>query len=93
VANVPVVIISHGKNGYGAYTSGGTQFTAPPAANVDETANVTAAATIFYSREQSPQSTVCSDTAAGNFCEFDDLVAYIPATLLVTKMVSAGKLP
>lgn len=94
VLNVPVVIISHGKNGYGAYTSGGTQYTAPPAVNADETANATAASTIFYSREQSPQTSTCSDTAPNtNFCEFDDLVAYIPVSLLITRMVSAGKLP
>ena len=94
VSNIPVVIISHGKNGYGAYTPGGTSFVAPPAANTDEIANSTTASTIFYSREQSPQTSTCSDTVAGSdFCEFDDLVAYIPVSLLITRMVSAGKLP
>ena len=93
VSYIPVVIISYGKNGYGAYTSGGTQITAPPAANVDETANATATSTTFYSREQSPQASPCSDTAAGNFCEFDDLIGYIPVNLLITRMISAGKLP
>jgi type II secretory pathway pseudopilin PulG len=92
VASVPVVVISHGKNGYGAYTSGGTQYTTPPA-GIDEPANATAASTTFYSRELSPQTSPCSDTAAGNFCEFDDLVAYIPVNLLIARMVSAGKLP
>lgn len=92
VTSVPVVIISYGKNGYGAYTSGGTQYAASTV-GVDEPANANAAATIFYSREQSPQTSTCSDTAAGNFCEFDDLVAYIPVNLLITRMVSAGKLP
>ncbi len=92
VSNVPVVIMSHGRNGYGAYTPGGTQYAASTV-GVDEPANANAAATIFYSREQSPQESSCSDTAAGNFCEFDDLVVYIPATLLITRMVAAGKLP
>ena len=89
---LPLVIISHGKNGYGAYTSGGTQYTASTT-GVDEPANATAAATTFYSREQSPQASTCSDTAAGDFCEFDDLLAYIPANVLISKMVSAGRLP
>lgn len=93
VSNVPVVIISYGKNGYGAYTSGGTQITLPPAVNADETANATATSTTFYSREQSPQTSPCSDTAAGNFCEFDDLIGYIPVSVLMTRMISAGKLP
>jgi prepilin-type N-terminal cleavage/methylation domain-containing protein len=94
VSNVPVIIVSHGKNGYGAYTPGGTLVTAPPAVNADETANTPAAgSSTFYSREQSPQTSPCSDTAAGNFCEFDDIVAYIPVSVLVTRMVIAGKLP
>jgi prepilin-type N-terminal cleavage/methylation domain-containing protein len=98
---LPLVIISHGKNGYGAWNSGGpasctsaTQLTVPSTAGPDETANATSTSTIFYSREQSPQTSSCSDTTANTpFCEFDDLVAYIPANVLVTKMVSAGKLP
>ena len=94
VLNVPAVVISYGKNGYGAYTSGGTQIVAPPAANTDETANATATSWTFYSREQSPQTSSCSDTVAGQpFCEFDDLIGYIPVSVLITRMVSAGKLP
>jgi prepilin-type N-terminal cleavage/methylation domain-containing protein len=94
VSSVPAVIVSHGKNGLGAYTPNGTVFGVAPAATTDEYGNTPAAGTsTFYSREQSPQSSPCSDTAAGNFCEFDDLVAYIPVGLLVTRMVSAGKLP
>ncbi len=93
VSNLPVVIISYGKNGYGAYTSSGTQITLPPAVNADETANATATSTTFYSREQSPPTSPCSDTGAGNFCEFDDLIGYIPVSVLMTRMISAGKLP
>ena len=100
VDNLPVVIISYGKNGYGAYTPAGTQITAPPAANADETANATtiagsgSTAWIAYSREISPQTSTCSDTAASTpFCEFDDVIAYIPSNILVTRAVSAGKLP
>ena len=93
VTTIPVVVISHGRNGYGAYTPSGTAYAAPPAVNVDETANATTASTTFYSREQSPQVSTCSDTAAGSFCEYDDLVAYVPVSVLITRMVSAGKLP
>ena len=95
VSNLPLVVISHGKNGYGAYTSGGTQYSGPSLSGyVDEPANATAAATTFYSREISPATSSCSDTTAGsNFCEFDDLLVFIPANLLAARMVSAGKLP
>ena len=76
-----------------AYTSSGTQLS-PSTSGVDEPANSTATATTFYSREQSPQpSGSCSDTASGVFCEFDDLIAYIPVSVLVTRMVAAGRLP
>ncbi len=95
VSSVPVVIISHGKNGYGGYTSGGTQYSVPTLSGyTDEPANATAAATTFYSREISPEASSCSDTSAStNFCEFDDLLAFMPANLLAARMVSAGKLP
>ncbi len=94
ISNLPVVIVSYGKNGYGAYTSGGTQIVMPPAGNADETANATATSWTFYSRELTLQTGTCSDTAAGQpFCEYDDVLAFIPANVLVTKLVSAGKLP
>jgi hypothetical protein len=91
---LPAVIISHGRNGYGAYTSSGTTLAAP-AAGTDETANATHTngATTFYSRTPTPSASGCSDTAAGSFCEFDDIVAMISTPTLVARMVSAGKLP
>lgn len=94
VTGVPVVIISYGKNGYGAYSPDGTQIAGMPVINVDETANATPASLTFYTREQSAQTSSCSDTAAGQaFCEYDDLLAYVPVSVLDTRMVSAGKLP
>jgi prepilin-type N-terminal cleavage/methylation domain-containing protein len=95
------VIISHGKNGYGAYQSGGSAVAFPaswPAlANVDEYANaIHAASTDFFSRPPTrapndPSS--CTDVAAGDFCEFDDIVAMITPNVLIARMVSAGRLP
>jgi prepilin-type N-terminal cleavage/methylation domain-containing protein len=92
---LPAVIISHGKNGYGAYTTAGVLIAAP-SAGTDEAANAThsAAATIFYSRTPTPAASGCSDTAAGSpFCGFDDVVAMISAPVLIARMVSAGRLP
>lgn len=91
---LPAVIISHGKNGYGAYTSSGTTLAAP-AAGTDEAANATHTngATTFYSRTPTPSASGCSDTAAGSFCEFDDIVVMISTPTLIARMVSAGKLP
>ncbi len=106
VAVVPAVIISHGKNGYGAWQSSGGQLTLPPAGS-DEAAN--AAGNIstltgsyptwtFYSRTPTSAASGCVDPAplgAGGppFCEFDDIVATITTNALIARMVAAGKLP
>ena len=51
--------------------------------------------TTFYSRLQAPYNASCSDPASGTlpFCEFDDVVAMISPSMLVARMVSAGRLP
>jgi prepilin-type N-terminal cleavage/methylation domain-containing protein len=92
---LPVVIVSHGKNGYGAYSTGGA-LQPSPAAGTDEAANAThtTAATVFYSRNPTPAATACSDTTAGSaFCEFDDIVGMISAPILAARVVAAGRLP
>ena len=90
---LPAVIISHGKNGAGAYTPGGVTLAAP--AGADEIANAThsSAATTFFSRIPTPSRSPCSDAAGPSFCEFDDIVVMIPSNTLITRMVAAGKLP
>ncbi len=97
----PVVIISHGKNGYGPSAHG---LTMPPASNEDETTN--ASLTIIkpedkkdwrllkYSRFATPPASPCSDTVEGQpFCEFDDLVTWISPYVLFNRLIAAGKLP
>ena len=96
-SSLAAVIISHGKNGGGAFTpTGGTQQVLLPAnAGADETANAAHAdaTTSFVSRVQTPsQFGSCSD-ATGTFCEFDDLVVMISSNVLIARMVAAGKLP
>jgi prepilin-type N-terminal cleavage/methylation domain-containing protein len=90
---LPAVIISHGKNGAGAYTSGGATLPAP--AGADELANASHAstATTFFSRPPTPAAAPCSDAAGPSFCEFDDIVLMIASNTLITRMVAAGKLP
>jgi prepilin-type N-terminal cleavage/methylation domain-containing protein len=92
--SLPAVFISAGKNGYGAYTSQGTLYAAVPASNADETTNATAATVAFISRDKADVSSPCSDTAGATaMCEFDDLIAWIPLTTLMNRMVVSGKLP
>jgi len=90
---LPAVIISHGKNGFGAYTPGGGPRLAVPA-GTDEALNATDAGTTFFSRTPTPFASGCSDPTSGSpFCEFDDIVVMISSNTLITRMVAAGKLP
>ena len=92
---LPVVIISHGKNGGGAYTpAGGATLAMPANAGADETANqLHTTGTTFVSRVQTPaQFGACND-ATGTFCEFDDIVVMISSNVLMARMIAAGKLP
>src|SRR5262249_24426619 len=95
--SLAAVIISHGKNGSGAYTSaGGSTLVAMPAhAGADETTNAahSAATTTFVSRVQTPSQFGACNDASGTFCEFDDIVVMISTNVLMARMVAAGKLP
>lgn len=100
---IPAVIVSHGKNGYGAYQTTGVQMLLP--VGTHELANVTGtpaatptswfASYAYYSRNYSAYAGTCSDTVISSspFCEFDDVLAWISPSTLVARMVSAGKLP
>lgn len=96
-SSLAAVIISHGKNGGGAYTpAGGSTLTALPGnAGADETTNAahSDATTTFVSRVQTPSQFGACNDATGTFCEFDDIVAMIPSNMLITRMIAAGKLP
>lgn len=108
-AALPAVFISHGKNGYGAWQPSGIRLTSPPAgtdeaANAFGTATAPASQVVFiqqafFSRNPTPAASGCVDPAPGAagvaspLCEFDDIVIAISASTLVSRMVSAGKLP
>ncbi|MEO8331545.1 MAG: type II secretion system protein [Gallionella sp.] len=77
-ANVPAIIISHGKNGAGAYTRQGTQLAV--GSNLDEKDNSNGAGDSKY---------VSHAQTSG----FDDLVDWITPNILYNRMVTAGKLP
>ncbi|MGD9788311.1 MAG: type II secretion system protein [Sulfuricellaceae bacterium] len=77
IANqIPAVIVSHGKNGLGAYSQDGGQLAL--SSDVDEIENSNANAD-FVSK--SPTAT------------FDDLVGWLSANTLFSRMVAARKLP
>lgn len=88
--NVPAVVVSFGKNGYGALSvnSTGGRNIPPAAASLDELANQPGPGPthpIFVSR-------TLTLPGAGR-TEFDDLVVWISPNVLFNRMVAAGKLP
>ena len=104
---LPAVIISHGKNGFGAWQTNGTRLNPIPTGN-DEAANVNMNTTAtpsgsyqswaFYSRIRTPAAAGCVDpvppaTSAAPACEFDDIVVMITSNALIARTVAAGRLP
>jgi prepilin-type N-terminal cleavage/methylation domain-containing protein len=104
---LPAVIISHGKNGFGAWQTSGIRLSPIPSGN-DEAANLSGAPTAiptggyaswaFYSRTRAPSAASCVDpapgaTSAAPACEFDDIVMMISSNALIARMVAAGRLP
>ena len=77
---LPVVIVSHGKNGAGAFNSSGGTNPAPSSA--DEIAN------------QDTDNNFVQRTSNSNAAsEFDDLVVWISPYVLINRMLAAGKWP
>ncbi|MDR3298807.1 MAG: type II secretion system GspH family protein [Candidatus Accumulibacter sp.] len=79
-SNLPAVVVSHGKNGAGAFNAlGGTN---PAPVGADEISNRNASNN-FVSHV--PSSVTGS--------EFDDIVIWISPYILFNRMIAAGKLP
>jgi prepilin-type N-terminal cleavage/methylation domain-containing protein len=74
---VPAIIVSHGANGRGAYLPGGNA-TPLSAGTGNELENSNSDAT-FVNKVPDPN--------------FDDIVVWLPTSILANRMISAGKLP
>jgi len=81
---IPAVIFSHGKSNWGT-NDAGTILPDNSATNADEDNNNTGP-TNYFSRLP-----VTDTTATGG--EFDDTVIWLPTTILVNRLITAGKLP
>lgn len=91
--NVPAIVISHGRNGFGATSTAGLLRPVPPATNIDELEN-TNAGSVFMSRIFAKENAGCDDADETlSFCEYDDLVKWLSPALLNNRMVVAGQLP
>lgn len=78
---LPAVVVSHGKNGFGATTSGNLANPAP--ASADELENADVNDSDFVSHTFSPPGPN----------EFDDLIIWISPNILYSRLISAGRLP
>jgi prepilin-type N-terminal cleavage/methylation domain-containing protein len=84
--NVPVVLISSGAKNTG-YLETGTLLPDSSTTNLDEETNTAVSSqTTFISR-------IATDVTSTGGGEFDDIVTWIPTTILINRMVTAGQLP
>ena len=94
---LPAVVISHGRNGFGAQTITGVEL--PELTGDDERQTFRVVGRDkekpFMSRGYSRGSSGCDDNGPENtpLCEYDDLVVWLAPTILNGRMVSAGRLP
>lgn len=84
--DIPVVIMSVGKNGVWGYRDDGTQVADGSATNVDEDTNGNGNGRIFQNR------TATSNTAITGG-EIDDVVTWVSPNVYLNRMVAAGQLP
>ncbi|NRR31854.1 type II secretion system protein [Oxalobacteraceae bacterium] len=85
-ADTVAVILSHGKNGFGAVSDQGVTLIDTSASNPDEKTNQELAGVNFVARG-------ISDNPNAPGGEFDDLVVWISPNILYSRMVAAQKLP
>lgn len=82
---VPAVILSYGKNGFGARNASGNINQAPASADEIENTAAGVASEIFVMRTLTPAGTPAD--------EFDDQVAWLSPNILFNRMVAAQRLP
>lgn len=85
INDIPAVVLSHGKNGFGGFSELGVPNGAVVGGNADERTNASEAGIAFVSRDPS------QGNAPGG--EYDDLVAWVSPNILFSRMVAAGVLP
>lgn len=98
---VPAVIISYGKNGYGAKRLDDTSIPTPQLwtdtkADEERNTNVDVEFLMRHYTAEPAGVPLCDDDDASDdvpYCEFDDIVVWISANVLRYRLVQAGRLP
>jgi hypothetical protein len=83
VDSAVAIVLSHGRNGYGAINAL-TDTANPTSTSADEAANSDGDKDLVYRTRSAAGST------AG---EFDDVVTWLSRSILMGRMIAAGKLP
>jgi prepilin-type N-terminal cleavage/methylation domain-containing protein len=91
-SEIPAVLVSHGRNGFGATGVDGSARDDPNGGDEIENADDD---DVFYTRAYTQGGAGCSDSPDENspLCEFDDLVLWVAPTVLNDRLVSGGRLP
>ncbi len=91
-SEIPAVIVSHGRNGFGATGVDGAGRDAPGGGDEIENADDD---DVFYTRSYTQGGAGCGDSTdeSSPLCEFDDLVLWVAPTVLNDRLVSGGRLP
>jgi prepilin-type N-terminal cleavage/methylation domain-containing protein len=84
--DIPAVVMSHGKNGFGATSEQGVRIADASSTNADEKTNAGDEGTRFIARP-------ANDDARQPGGEFDDMVSWVSPNILVSRMVAAQRLP
>jgi type II secretory pathway pseudopilin PulG len=84
--DIPAVVLSQGRNGFGAFSDVGVQAADMGQGNVDEKANFQSEGRIFIARGQAD-----NPAAAGG--AYDDIVVWLSPNILYNRMLAAQRLP
>lgn len=84
--DIPAVILSHGRNGYGAYSDAGIRMADAGSGNIDEKANMSPLGLAFITRTS-------TDNAAAPGGAYDDIVVWLSPNILYNRMLAARRLP
>jgi prepilin-type N-terminal cleavage/methylation domain-containing protein len=89
--NVVAVVISHGKNQLGGFSTDNAAFASAPAGS-DEATNATLGDSKFSRLPTPNPNATCSESdIALPYCEFDDQLVWIADSILFNRMNTAGK--
>jgi len=84
--DIPAVVLSQGRNGFGAFSDVGVQAVDMGQGNVDEKANFQADGRLFIARDR-------ADNRAAAGGAYDDIVVWLSPNILFNRMLAAQRLP